>query len=432
MNRYRVWEANRKIFLYPENWLEPELRDGKSSFFQELESELLKSDITNDLAETAFLGYLKKLDDVARLEIVGMHLQEGVTGKDEEDILHVFGRTNGKNREYYYRRFEHGYWTAWERVGLNIEGDSVLPAIWKNQLYLFWVTTLEKPRGGSQDSSGDTMANQTWQARSPIDVEVTLSWGEYFGGKWTSPKSTNMRRPLVLRGLQEFNPQDLVLAVRTEDPPNVSERLVMSVVYYDKGHVKAYKVVFTSKNCSPIVVEDDADALLRMSVDTFYQRLFWDRQPEATLDSTSLDVPRFDLTLRVGQPTNAWSPIVDEQLLLKKLDQPGFNVRPTMHPVENQWEAPFFYADEHSTFLVHPSEQVYDFTLIDIYVPIPIDVIVLEAPPLVQQVAVPNPIDPIWNPGWMQLVNPNIKNVIGANVSFALDGVQFGALGLVR
>ena len=38
MRRYRVWEANRKIFLYPENWLEPELRDGKSPFFRELAS----------------------------------------------------------------------------------------------------------------------------------------------------------------------------------------------------------------------------------------------------------------------------------------------------------------------------------------------------------------------------------------------------------
>ena len=24
---YRVWEANRKVFLYPENWIEPELRE---------------------------------------------------------------------------------------------------------------------------------------------------------------------------------------------------------------------------------------------------------------------------------------------------------------------------------------------------------------------------------------------------------------------
>jgi hypothetical protein len=24
--KYRVWEANRKEFLYPENWMEPEMR----------------------------------------------------------------------------------------------------------------------------------------------------------------------------------------------------------------------------------------------------------------------------------------------------------------------------------------------------------------------------------------------------------------------
>src|SRR6266567_5461489 len=26
LKRYRVWDANRKIFLYPVNWIEPELR----------------------------------------------------------------------------------------------------------------------------------------------------------------------------------------------------------------------------------------------------------------------------------------------------------------------------------------------------------------------------------------------------------------------
>src|SRR5262249_13434242 len=27
MKRYRVWQANREVFLWPENWLYPELRD---------------------------------------------------------------------------------------------------------------------------------------------------------------------------------------------------------------------------------------------------------------------------------------------------------------------------------------------------------------------------------------------------------------------
>ncbi len=36
----RVWEANRKVFLYPENWLETELRDDKSPLFDKTEQEL--------------------------------------------------------------------------------------------------------------------------------------------------------------------------------------------------------------------------------------------------------------------------------------------------------------------------------------------------------------------------------------------------------
>ena len=31
LRRYRVWGANRKVFVYPENYLEPEQRDDKST-----------------------------------------------------------------------------------------------------------------------------------------------------------------------------------------------------------------------------------------------------------------------------------------------------------------------------------------------------------------------------------------------------------------
>lgn len=38
---YRVWEANRRVFLYPENYLEPELRDDKTPRFVDVEAVLL-------------------------------------------------------------------------------------------------------------------------------------------------------------------------------------------------------------------------------------------------------------------------------------------------------------------------------------------------------------------------------------------------------
>src|ERR1035441_6467127 len=48
---YRVWEANRKVFLYPENWLVPALRDNKSHLFLKFESGLLQGEPTSDRSE---------------------------------------------------------------------------------------------------------------------------------------------------------------------------------------------------------------------------------------------------------------------------------------------------------------------------------------------------------------------------------------------
>ena len=98
MKNYRLWEANRKIWLYPENWIEPELRDDKTPFFKELENELLQTDLDDAAAEQALLRYLEKLDEVSRLEIVGVYEE------DEDKTLHVFGRTFNIPHNYYYRK----------------------------------------------------------------------------------------------------------------------------------------------------------------------------------------------------------------------------------------------------------------------------------------------------------------------------------------
>ena len=120
MKRYRVWEANRKIFLFPENWLEPEFRDDKTHLFMELEGALLQGDVSSDLVEDAFLTYLKKLEDLARLDIVAMHVEDKADPR--RNILHVFGRTYSEPHKYFYRRYAHQMWTPWEPVTTDIEG----------------------------------------------------------------------------------------------------------------------------------------------------------------------------------------------------------------------------------------------------------------------------------------------------------------------
>ena len=46
----------------------PELRDDKTPFFKELESELLQNDINTDLVEASFVHLFRKLDQVSKLE----------------------------------------------------------------------------------------------------------------------------------------------------------------------------------------------------------------------------------------------------------------------------------------------------------------------------------------------------------------------------
>jgi hypothetical protein len=94
MQRYRVWEANRKVFLYPENWIVSELRDDKSPFYKELESELLQKDINTQTVQDALKSYLFKVDEVANLKVVGLFLDE--VGRR----LHVFART--RNTPYFF------------------------------------------------------------------------------------------------------------------------------------------------------------------------------------------------------------------------------------------------------------------------------------------------------------------------------------------
>ena len=57
----RVWEADRKIILYPESWLDPGMREDKSPYFEELENELLSGEITGESAEKAASNYFKKI-----------------------------------------------------------------------------------------------------------------------------------------------------------------------------------------------------------------------------------------------------------------------------------------------------------------------------------------------------------------------------------
>jgi len=216
MRKYRVWEANRKVFLWPENWIEPELKKDRSPFFRQLESELLQNEINVPNAEAAFANYLERLDGVAQLEIAGFYQEDDA----DLTILHVFGRTKGAEPHvYYYRRFDYTQWTPWEKVDLDIQGDYLIPVVVNRRLFLLWPIFTEVPSEGANDtmkipaSPGSEEGSFTPDKTTKV-LRMQMAVSDYRQGKWMPKRVSKdvvesaQYRGEIVRKHYEFYPID--------------------------------------------------------------------------------------------------------------------------------------------------------------------------------------------------------------------------------
>jgi len=211
MKQYRLWEANRKVFLYPENWLEPELRDEKSPFFKDLETELMQNDVTNETAEEAYLTYLEKLDKVANLEIRAMYNQPI---SQDESVLHVFARARSSEspEHFYRRRINNARWTAWEKVDPEIHGNHLVAGVHNRRLYLLWPQFLDKADAPTKMTT-PAASSSTTIAQPSKYWEIKLFWSELKKGKWT-PKVLSNSSLLLYQSIAGYLLENLDFRVR--------------------------------------------------------------------------------------------------------------------------------------------------------------------------------------------------------------------------
>jgi hypothetical protein len=192
MKRYRVWEANRKIFLYPENWVTPELRDDKSPLFRKLEEELSQSTISEASVEKAYIHYLEGLHEIARLEICGLYHEierDSVTHEIVVDKLHVFGRVLGDPSKVFYRqRIDDSIWTAWEELPFQVESPDVIPVVANRRLMLLWPKIEFKaiPVGAQKVPKTGESSGQSKQFR-----EIRMMFAERESSEWSGVRTSN-------------------------------------------------------------------------------------------------------------------------------------------------------------------------------------------------------------------------------------------------
>ncbi|UKZ71157.1 uncharacterized protein TrAtP1_012119 [Trichoderma atroviride] len=209
MCKFTLWQANRKVFLYPENWVDPSLRDDKTHAFEELESKMLEASLDRDTISQLLREYVYAIHEVADLEVLS-YLWEST--KNYRGRYHFFGRSRAAPFVFYYRQLVvtgtttmsmSWNWLPWSKMEVDIQtheidadqkplahpGSYLLPALFKNRLFLFIPQIARQAKKGKDQTT--SLADQAKNVNGPSKAEefweIKMAWVEMRNGKW-SPK----------------------------------------------------------------------------------------------------------------------------------------------------------------------------------------------------------------------------------------------------
>ncbi|KAI1381263.1 hypothetical protein F4677DRAFT_402542 [Hypoxylon crocopeplum] len=278
MMQYRLWEANRKAFLYTENWIDPTLRDDKTEQFMAMETSVLRKKLTNESIEEAMSSYIQSIDDVAHLEVQAYlwERRDLGTGIDrDQGCIHLFARTATAPSSYYYRRVDiRGpkgdavvFWKSWTKMDVGIvaqETDSegrklptpgvyLVPAIFHGRLYLFiphfTLKTIPKDTQ-KQPTSFQKLSEQAPNSTSsPHEQiwELTMGWSELRNNKWSAKRVA--QKALIVAAASDTDPAYKALSP-TDQP---AAKLF--------PHIKSFQFSTQVRSAFPIFGSEKVDIL---------------------------------------------------------------------------------------------------------------------------------------------------------------------------
>ena len=184
MNRYRVWEANREVFLWPENWLIESQRGNRTEIYRKFEQEVHQDEATADNLEIVVLNYLDRLDNVSNLLVTGT-CHDSATG-----TIYVIARSVTDPPSYFMRTYTMSAWSGWIQIPLSIKGHQAIPVLYRNRLCLFWieVNIANEP---TQPLTAPEASSTPPDQGTDRYVFISTFFSVFRNGSWAPPQSSN-------------------------------------------------------------------------------------------------------------------------------------------------------------------------------------------------------------------------------------------------
>jgi len=142
--RYRLWEANRLVFLYPENFLNVARRSNATPLFRDFMKEVRQGDKDDENVRDGLDGYLAGLESLANLDYAALATNlQGDEGYAPE--LHVVGRSRGTPQKHYHRKLAGNVWTPWQELDVGTPGRHLALVHRRGTTRLLWPTFADHP-----------------------------------------------------------------------------------------------------------------------------------------------------------------------------------------------------------------------------------------------------------------------------------------------
>jgi hypothetical protein len=200
-NNYSDWAAVQMIALYPENYINPFVRQRKTDLFKTLENNLNQARLNTDSVQAALQDYLQAFEQICDLDVVSGYMNG--TNPERADYYFV-GRQRVPPFQYFWRKAQieitptcravnPAAWSEWKAVDIQPAGRvlDIRPVIWNGRLCLVWAEWRDKvgeiiktdPPDPDKDDKSRFVPHQ-------LDINVAFMRQN---GQWSAPLNLRHR-----------------------------------------------------------------------------------------------------------------------------------------------------------------------------------------------------------------------------------------------
>ncbi|MFG6207346.1 Tc toxin subunit A-related protein [Pseudomonas retamae] len=192
-NNYSDWAALQMIAVYPENYMNPFVRQRKTSLFKTLENNLSQTRLHSDTVQVALRDYLQTFEQTCDLDVISSYMD--LIGSTTEVVsparadYYFVGRQRVPPFQYFWRKAEveltdecrainPAAWSEWRPVEIpaGVKVLDIRPVLWNSRLCLVWAQWQDEMKMADKEVS------------LPHQLSINLSFMSQ-NGQWSAPLS---------------------------------------------------------------------------------------------------------------------------------------------------------------------------------------------------------------------------------------------------